>query len=100
MMRRKALLAASGEGGGMFPITLINGDNGEIGVRLFQYVIENAVDGSYTFREDEDVFLLGERVEAAGIMGPMISLLFSTPPAPNILMIYLNSAGVVNIVKD
>ncbi len=99
-MRRKALLAASGEGGGMFPITLINGDNGEIGVRLFQYVIENAEDGSYTFGEDEDVFLLGERAESAGVFGSMISLSFSNPPAPNILVIYLNSDGVIIMVRD
>lgn len=43
-MRRRALLAAASQTGGgnglEFPITLVEGDNGQVGVDLFNYLSE------------------------------------------------------------
>lgn len=84
-----------------FPITLVEGDNGEIGVQLFQYAIENMVTGGYIFRENEDVFLLGGRVEKMGfIQDTALSIIFSNPPVPNILVIYLWNTGALTITYD
>lgn len=51
-MRRRALLAASMQSGGgsgiEFPITLVEGDNGELGIKFYKYV----KNGQYT---DNDI---------------------------------------------
>lgn len=51
MDRRRALMAASMQGGGgglTFPITLVEGDNGELGIKFYKYV----KNGQYT---DNDI---------------------------------------------
>lgn len=61
MERRRLQLANSHDSGGdsLFPITLVQGDNGQKGIDLYNYVVENATyDGTrleYILKENESV---------------------------------------------
>ena len=65
MSRRRALLAASQMGGGgsnlTFPVTLVEGDNGQVGIDLYNFLMDNKIYYEpldiyeYTFKEGEDV---------------------------------------------
>lgn len=63
-MRRRALLAASAASGGSnltFPVTLVEGDNGQVGIDLYNFLMDNKIYDEllgtyvYTFKEGEDV---------------------------------------------
>lgn len=106
-MRRRALLAASaasGGGGGnsIFPVSLIEGDNGEIGVKLFEYIIENAEDelGSYYFKDSEGVYVNGAVISYAIIVYDSMIAFESSQFAGNILTVYLFNTGELTIVYD
>lgn len=100
MERRRLLLAASGAKSTIFPVSLIEGDNGEIGVKLFEYIIENADELSHCyFRDNESVYVQGINIDFAYIISDdMIALsgVFSN----NILVIYLFNNGVLTIIYD
>lgn len=54
MRRRRSLNTASRED--MFPVTLVAGDNGQIGIDLYNYVINNVDEyNTYYFKPDEIV---------------------------------------------
>lgn len=103
-MRRRALCAASKLSGGdsIFSINLIEGDNGEIGVKLFEYIIENADDvfSDYTFNENEDVYVSGVRIWRAIIVHDDMIALESDEFPGNILVVYLLNTGVLIIIYD
>jgi hypothetical protein len=104
MERRRALLRASAnsKGSSIFPVSLIEGDNGEIGVKLFEYIIENADDefGSYYFKDDEGVYVHGAVISYAIIVGDNMIALVSPQFAGNILTVYLFNTGVLTTVYD
>lgn len=86
----------------MFPINLIEGDNGEIGVKLFEYIVENAdsILSDYTFKDNEGVYVLGVAIEYAQVVSDdMIALESSLLPG-SILVIYLFNNGELTIVYD
>ena len=104
MERRRLLLAASAvsRGPSLFPINLIEGDNGEIGVKLFEYIVENAdsILSDYTFKDNEGVYVLGVAIEYAQVVSDdMIALESSLLPG-SILVIYLFNNGELTIVYD
>ena len=103
-MRRRALLAASAvsKGNSIFPVSLIEGDNGEIGVKLFEYISENADDefGSYYFKDNEGVYVYGAVISYAIIVYDGMVALVSSQFAGNILTVYLFNTGELTIVYD
>jgi hypothetical protein len=98
---RRLILANSGSGGVAFPISLIEGDNGVIGVKLFEYIIENVDKLSmYNFKDNEDVYVQGVKIDTAvNVSDDRIALESSDKPG-NILVIYLLNTGVLTIVWD
>ena len=103
-MRRRALLASSAvsKGNSIFPVSLIEGDNGEIGVKLFEYIIENADGdfGSYYFKDNEGVYVSGAVISYAIIVDDSMIAFESSQFAGNILTVYLFNNGVLTIVYD
>jgi hypothetical protein len=100
---RRLILTNSGSGGVEFPISLIEGDNGVIGVKLFEYIIENVGNdlfSFYEFKDNEDVYVQGVKIDTAvNVSDDMIAL--ESPDKPgNILVIYLLNTGVLTIVWD
>lgn len=62
-MRRRALLAASQTGGGdsdLFPVYLILGDNGELGISVFNYFKENYSFGIHSLDDNTQVYINNE----------------------------------------
>lgn len=102
MIRRRALLAASGAESTIFPVFLIEGDNGEIGVKLFEYIIENADDdlSYYDFKGNEGVYVRGAQIHQAIIVADGMIALESHDLPVNILAVYLFNTGVLTIVYD
>lgn len=104
MERRRLLLAASAvsRGPSLFPINLIEGDNGEIGVKLFEYIVENAdsIISDYTFKDNEGVYVLGVAIENAQVVSDDRIALDSSDLPGNILVVYLFNTGVLTIVYD
>ena len=101
-MRRRALLAVGGAEITLFPVTLIEGDNGEIGVKLFEYIIENADDylAGYDFKDNEGVYVQGTKIQEATIVRDDMIALGSSDLPGNILVVYLFNTGVLTIVYD
>ena len=87
----------------IFPVTLIEGDNGEIGVKLFEYIIDNVGNdlfSSYEFKDNEDVYIHGVRISDAFTVEDDMIALNSIELPPNILVIYLYNTGVLTIRYD
>lgn len=86
----------------LFPVTLIEGDNGEIGVKLFEYIVENADDdsSSYYFKDNEGVYVQGAKVMYATIVRDGLIAFESREFPGNILVVYLFNTGVLTIVYD
>ena len=101
-MRRRALLAVGGAESTLFPVTLIEGDNGEIGVKLFEYIVENAdsIISDYTFKDNEGVYVLGVAIENAQVVSDDRIALDSSLLPGSILVIYLFNNGELTIVYD
>lgn len=102
-MRRRALLAASAASGGKsitFPVFLIEGDNGEIGIKLFEYIVENAYNYTdYQFKSNEGVYVDGININYAVIISDSMIGLSGDFPS-NILTVNLFNTGVLTIVYD
>lgn len=98
---RRLILTNSGSGRVTFPISLIEGDNGVIGVKLFEYIIENVDELSmYNFKDNEDVYVYGWKIDVAvNVSDDMIALESEEFPG-NILVVYLLNTGVLSIVLD
>lgn len=61
-MRRRALLAASqsnGLGELLFPITLVQGDNGKLGIDVFNYYLPKAQEDSFGVRIEDQLYFKG-----------------------------------------
>ena len=86
----------------IFPASLIEGDNGEIGVKLFEYIVENADSdlSYYAFKDNEGVYVLGVAIEYAYIVSDDIIALESNLLPGSILVIYLFNNGELTIVYD
>lgn len=86
----------------IFPASLIEGDNGEIGVKLFEYIVENtdSVSPFYTFKDNEGVYVLGVAIEYAYVVSDNIIALESNLLPGSILVIYLFNNGELTIVYD
>lgn len=104
LLRRRMMMAykPSGAESITFPVSLIEGDNGEIGVKLFEYIIENADDdvGSYYFKDDEGVYVQGAKVRYATIVHDSLIAFESGEFPGNFLVVYLFNTGVLTIVYD
>lgn len=99
-----ASMQSGGEGGLEFPITLVEGDNGDVGKQLFQYIIDNCdiSNGVYTFKENEIVTLLGVKIfDANVIFEDYIGLNFNIEQWPSgVLTANLVNDGTIIIVWD
>lgn len=86
----------------IFPVSLIEGDNGEIGVKLFEYIVENADDdfSLYDFKDNEGVYVQGAKIQQAIVVSDDMIALASEEFSSNILVVYLLNTGVLMIVWD
>lgn len=103
LLRRRMMMARKPSGGEtIFPVSLIEGDNGEIGVKLFEYIIENTDEyiSFYEFKDNEDVYIHGVRISDAFTVSDGMIALNSMEFPPNILVVYLLNTGVLTIVYD
>ena len=103
LLRRRMMMAKKPSGGEtIFPASLIEGDNGEIGVKLFEYIIENADDNlaDYVFKDNEGVYVQGTKIQQATIVRDDMIALESSDLPGNILVVYLFNTGVLTIVYD
>lgn len=112
-MRRRALLAASAASGGpsLFPINLIEGDNGQVGVSLYNFILSLAPENqeswlvSHNF-EDGEVTIAGERCLRAFAdsweinRGKRIHLLTPTYNQEGMRCYFLYSDGMVELFVD
>lgn len=72
MMRRRALLAASQTGGGesgLFPVYLIKGENGELGISVFNYFKENYSFGLHDLDDNTQVYIDNELMSNVLVTG-------------------------------
>lgn len=112
-MRRRVLLASASGGGSnlTFPITLVEGDNGQIGVELFKYVYSHvvAVEGYdtciYRFKDGELVTSISPEgtqfqiLEFQTVIGLDTQLVYRTQIDGWITLFYLESNGNVRILQ-
>ena len=73
-MRRRALLAASAAGGGgnnglTFPVYLITGHNGELGISVFNYFKENYSFGIHPLDDNTQVYIDNELMSTVLVTG-------------------------------
>ena len=109
MNRRRALLAASMPSGGgvTFPITLAEGDNGQVGIDLYNYFmqkgkqIEDAV-GWFTYipSENETIYILDSTVSTVLYQGYDELIFTLTPNISSIMGLYLYPNGSLYIHWD
>jgi hypothetical protein len=101
MERRRLQLANSHDGGGdsLFPITLVQGDNGQKGIDLYNYVVENATyDGTrlkYYFKENESVVAILPSGNEKRITSFVVNQDMIIYPGVYVVVVYSN--GEVNI---
>ena len=110
-MRRRALLAASGSNNSLFPINLIEGDNGQVGVSLYNFILSLAPENqefwevNYDFKDGE-VTIEGERCLRAYAFTmendfyKRIQLLTPTYNAESMSCYFLYSDGIVELYED
>lgn len=114
-MRRRALLAASAAGGGnnsLFPINLIEGDNGQVGVSLYNFILslapenQTAVWSEYYNFKDGEVTIKGEHCLRAFASSMEIAfynrveLLTPTYNSEGMSCYFLYSDGIVELYED
>ena len=110
MERRRLQLANSHSGGGTsleFPIYLVEGDNGQVGVDLYNYVVENSIGGDmssdpfYSFESDEEVYFsafgITEKISSFGLSGNNIITILTQFGGSNLTLDYTGNV-VVNYV--
>lgn len=99
---RRLILTNSGSGRVAFPVTLVEGDNGEVGVKLFNYIVKHAPDDilNYFFKDDEIVYVHGAKISDAAIISDDMIAINSHEFSGNILVVYLFNTGVLTIVYD
>lgn len=101
LLRRMMMAKKPSGGETIFPASLIEGDNGEIGVKLFEYIVENADDlADYVFKDNEGVYVQGTKIQQATIVCDDMIALESIDLPGNILVVYLFNTGVLTIVYD
>lgn len=110
MDRRRALLAAIHTGGGNgleFPITLVEGDNGQVGVDLYNYIMEKGkeiadMSGWFTYypSEAEKVHVFDSTVGYFVYEGGDRLKFSLTPYITSILSLWLNPDGSLFIHWD
>lgn len=111
-MRRRALLAASGSNNSLFPINLIEGDNGQIGVSLYNFILLLAPENQtgawaeyYNFKDGE-VTIEGERCLRALASSievnsyNRVELLTPTYNSESMSCYFLYSDGIVELYED
>lgn len=112
-MRRRALLAASAASGGnsLFPINLIEGDNGQVGVSLYNFILSLVPDNqefwqvNYDFKEGE-VSIEGERCLRTYAFSmefdfyKRVQLLTPTYNSESMYCYFLYSDGIVELYED
>lgn len=112
-MRRRALLAASAASGGpsLFPINLIEGDNGEVGVSLYNFILSLAPENqemwgvNYDFKDGE-VTIEGERCLRTYAFSMEIAyykrvqLFTPTYNSESMYCYFLHSDGIVELYED
>ena len=97
---RRALMAASHTGGGNgleFPITLEEGDNGQVGVDLYNYIMEKGkeiadLEGWFTYypSEAEKVYIFNSTINYFAYNGNKIIRLSLKPSITSILSLWIN----------
>lgn len=111
MDRRRSLLAASMQSGGgnglEFPITLVEGDNGQVGVDLYNYIMEKGREiadsyGWFTYSpsEAEKVYVFDSTVSSFVYEGTEKLRFTLNPNIPSIIMLSLNPDGSLLIYWD
>ena len=109
MERRRLQLANSHDSGGgtslEFPIYLVEGDNGQVGVDLYNYVIENTYTDNWGdvhhkgFNSDEEVYFsaygITEKISSFGIREGFV--VYSMPQfGGSTLLLYYTGNVIVN----
>lgn len=112
-MRRRALLAASAvsRGPSLFPINLIEGDNGQVGVSLYNFVLSlvpenqefwvvrhNFEDGEVTIADERCLRVYAESMEFGYLK--RVQLLTPTYNSEGICCYFLYSDGMVELIED
>jgi hypothetical protein len=110
-MRRRALLAASGGNNSLFPINLIEGDNGEVGVSLYNFILSLAPENqelwgvNYYFKDGE-VTIEGERCLRTYAFSmevdyhKRVQLFTPTYNSESMYCYFLHSDGIVELYED
>lgn len=107
MSRRRALLAASrgvgNQSGLNFPITLVEGDNGQLGIDVFNYYLPKAQEADFSFAIEDELYFKG--VSYSNFDGPIDAvtflgtnaLRFSLQNNLNVANLHISSDGVVTL---
>lgn len=110
-MRRRALLAASGDNNSLFPINLIEGDNGQVGVSLYNFILslvpenQKVWEVKYNFKDGE-VTIGGESCLRTYAFSRQVDyykrvqLLTPTHNAESMNCYFLYSDGIVELYED
>jgi hypothetical protein len=110
-MRRRALLAASGGNNSLFPINLIEGDNGQVGVSLYNFVLSlvpenqqfwgvhhNFEDGEVTIADERCLMAYADSMEVGRLK--RVQLLTPTYNVEGVRCYFLYSDGMVELYED
>mgnify|MGYP003435341211 FL=1 len=111
MERRRLLLAVGGAESTIFPVTLIEGDNGQVGVSLYNFVLSLAPENQeywsvYNNFKDGEVTIVGERCLSAYADSyennyyKRIQLLTPTYNSVGTRCYFLYSDGMVELFED
>ena len=106
-MRRRALLAASGgvgnQSGLNFPITLVEGDNGQLGIDVFNYYLPKVQEESFGIVIEEELYFKGVSysnfdgaIDGAAFVDTNM-LRFSLQNNLNVATLFISSEGVVTL---
>ena len=107
MSRRRALCAASvalgNQSGLNFPITLVEGDNGQLGIDVFNYYLPKVQEGDFGIGIEEELYFKG--VSYSNFDGAIDwvafndanTLRFSLQNNLNAATLFISSDGVVSL---
>ena len=108
MSRRRTLLAASrgvgNQSGLNFPITLVEGDNGQLGIDVFNYYLPKAQEVDFGFVIEDELYFKGVSysnfdglIDGAVFLDTDL-LKFSLQNNLNVANLLISSDGVVSLI--
>lgn len=84
-----------------FPVTLVEGDNGDVGRLLYKYIKDNVdVDSMHSFSDEEKIYILGYEVHGVVYYSESLKRFTLSVSIQNVQSVWLYEDGTIEIYWD